>query len=76
MKFAFAIITAIAGLAIANPVAEPVNNDLADNLLEKRCKGGDDHCSRDDECCSVSYPSWQCSTLSTDYDERSINALT
>ncbi|OAQ67228.1 conotoxin domain-containing protein [Pochonia chlamydosporia 170] len=52
MKFAFAIIAAIAGLAIANPVAEPVNNDLADNLLEKRCKGGDDHCSRDDECCS------------------------
>lgn len=55
MKFTLAVITALTGLAIANPVSSPNNNNAAEGLLEKRCKGGDEHCKRDSQCCSVSY---------------------
>lgn len=46
MKFAFTV-ACLFGLAVAGPV-------LFSEPLEKRCKGLQDHCSKDDECCSVS----------------------
>ncbi|KAM5387002.1 hypothetical protein ACJZ2D_000295 [Fusarium nematophilum] len=48
MKFSLALISLLAGFAIANPAAV-----APDNIEARACKLRDNHCSNDGECCSL-----------------------